>query len=45
MAVERDGLQELYKTPQTSFLVTGAHVITGEQQQQKEKEKKKKKRQ
>jgi hypothetical protein len=41
MAVERDGLQELYKTPQTSFLVTGAHVITGEQQQQKGKEKKK----
>jgi hypothetical protein len=45
MAVERDGLQELYKTPKMSFLVTGAHVITGEQQQQKEKKKKKKKRQ
>jgi len=42
MAEECDGLQELYKTPQTYFLVTGAHVITGEQQQQKEKEKKKK---
>jgi hypothetical protein len=40
MAVEHYGLQELYETPETSFLVTGAHVITGEQQQQKKKKKK-----